>query len=336
MKPLILNPAIIALVISSLLSTLYAVYASGIGLSIIRKWDMRSGSEQQLILERKTYLVSAVLAVLFGLNGFSLLLFVHTADHIHSFFVGAMCAAGSLNVNKYGYPALIVQMAALFMCGIWLILNFVDTRVPDYPLIKVKYRLLIVITVFLAWAAYLICRYFLTMRANVMTSCCGVLFNENAGGIAGQMAALSSVPAKILFYLGTIATVRTGIYFYRTGRSVYLFAVLSGLQFLVSLVAVVSFISVYFYELPTHHCPFCLLQKEYHYIGYPLYISLFTGGIAGIGAGVLEKVKGEPFLRTSIPEVQKKLCLLALAAFLLFTLLATYPMLFSDFRLEGY
>jgi len=41
--------------------------------------------------------------------------------------------------------------------------------------------------------------------------------------------------------------------------------------------AILSFISVYFYELPTHHCPFCILQKEYGYVGYPLYLTLFGG-----------------------------------------------------------
>lgn len=333
---MILNPAIIALLLISLLCALYAVYAAGIGLRIIRKWDITSGSEQQLIFERKTYLISTVLTVLFGLMGFTLLLFVHTADYIHPFFVGAMCAAGSLNVNKYGYPALIAQMAAIFLCGVWIILNYVDTRAPDYPLIKVKYRLLIFIAALLVWVAYLLNRYFFHMEANVITSCCGVLFNESSGGIAGQMVSLPLVPTKILFYLSAAATLRTGIHFYVTGRSVQVFSLLSALLFIVSIVAVVSFISVYFYELPTHHCPFCLLQKEYSYIGYPLYLSLFVGGIAGTGTGILEWVKGAPSLEAHIPDVQKKLCLWSVAGFTLFTLLATYPIIFSDFRMTGY
>ena len=112
---MILNPAIIALIASSLLITAYALYASAIGLQIIRRWDIKSGSEGQLILERKTHLISTLLAYMFGLSLFSLFLFIYTADHVHNLFVGAMCAAGSLNVNKYGYPALVMKIICFFL-----------------------------------------------------------------------------------------------------------------------------------------------------------------------------------------------------------------------------
>jgi hypothetical protein len=45
----------------------------------------------------------------------------------------------------------------------------------------------------------------------------------------------------------------------------------------VSVAALISFISVYFYELPTHHCPFCILQGEYHYVGYLIYAAVLGG-----------------------------------------------------------
>ena len=51
--------------------------------------------------------------------------------------------------------------------------------------------------------------------------------------------------------------------------------------------AILSFISPYFYELPTHHCPFCILQSEYGYIGYLLYGALFGSAVTGMGVGVL-------------------------------------------------
>jgi hypothetical protein len=88
--------------------------------------------------------------------------------------------------------------------------------------------------------------------------------------------------------------------------------------------------------MPTHHCPFCLLQKEYHYIGYPLYLSLFTAGITGIGVGVLERVKGAASLTSVIPPIQKKLCLFSMIGYAIFALITSFPMIFSDFRLEGY
>ena len=107
---MILNPAIIALILGSLICSIFAIYASFVGIQIIRHWDLGSGSARQLALERKTYLLSTILVCLLGFELFSLFLFVYTADHIHVLFVGAMCSAGSLNVNAYGYPTLILKI----------------------------------------------------------------------------------------------------------------------------------------------------------------------------------------------------------------------------------
>ena len=40
----------------------------------------------------------------------SLFLFIYTADDLHRLFVGAMCAAGTLYVNAFGYPALMLKV----------------------------------------------------------------------------------------------------------------------------------------------------------------------------------------------------------------------------------
>ena len=333
---MILNPAIIALVTSSLLITAYAVYASTIGFQILGRWDVKSGSEEQLVLERKTYLVSTLLAYLFGLSLFSLFLFIYTADHVHNLFVGAMCAAGSLNVNKYGYPALVMKSINFFLCGVWLIINYTDSKGLDYPLIRIKYKLLIVITALLAFETFLTINYFMQLHPNVITSCCGTLFSTDADTIAGGLASLPSIPAKVLFYLSVVLVLRSGIHFLVTGRAVRVFAYFSTWLYIFSFVAIISFISLYFYELPTHHCPFDLLQRDYNYIGYPLYLSLFAAGITGAGAGVIDRFKGAASLKSAIPALQKRLCLFSMIGYIIFTVITTYPMIFSDFILEGY
>ena len=70
---MILNPAIIAMIASSLLISAYTAYASIIGIRILDRWDIKNGSEEQLALERKTYLISTLLAYLFGLSLFSMI-----------------------------------------------------------------------------------------------------------------------------------------------------------------------------------------------------------------------------------------------------------------------
>jgi hypothetical protein len=61
---MILNPAILALVAGSAATALMIAGASVFGLQIIRGWDLSSGSERQLRLEKKTYLISTVMVAL--------------------------------------------------------------------------------------------------------------------------------------------------------------------------------------------------------------------------------------------------------------------------------
>lgn len=130
---MIFHPSIIALYVASVLISFMVLYGASYGIQILRRWDITSGSELQLILERKTYLISTLLTYLFGFEIVSLFLYIFTVDHLHTFFVGAMCAAGSLYVNGYGYPALILKIINFLFAGVWLILNYTDNRAYDIP-----------------------------------------------------------------------------------------------------------------------------------------------------------------------------------------------------------
>jgi len=333
---LILNPAIIALICGSLLLSFFAVYATYYGIKIVWKWDLASGSDLQLSLERKTYLISTILAYLMVFQLFSFFLFVYTADHLHDVFVGAMCAAGTLNVDAFGYPTLLIKILNVVLCGVWVIVNHVDNRAYDYPLIRPKYKLLPVITGFLLLETYLQLGYFGALRADVITSCCGSIFSEDEPSIVGDLAAISPGLGKILLFVSLYFILRIGFQFLFTGGGAIYFAGVSSWFFVFSAVALISFISVYYYELPTHHCPFCLLQSNYHYVGYGSYLSALAGGIMGLSVGFLNRYIGTPSLREEIPRAQKKLCLGSMISYLVFTAIAAYPMIFSDFKLEGY
>jgi hypothetical protein len=331
----IISPAIIALTLGSVLIVLITGYAAVTGIQILLWWDIQSGSDRQLALERKTYLISTVLSYVMAFELASLFLFVYAADHMHELFIGAMCAAGTLNVNDFGYPALFLKTVNFLACGVWLIVNYVDNRGYDYPLIRFKYRWLLVITGLLILEVLFQTEYFAALRPDVITSCCGAMFNASAQNLVAGIAHLPPRAAEILFYLSVVLMLRTGIHFYLTGRGVSVFAGFSLWLLVVSFAAIISFISLYIYELPTHHCPFCLIQKEYHYIGYPLYAALFCAGITGAAVGVINRFANIASLRELIPSLQKRLCLISMICYSLFTALATYPMLFSGFTLSG-
>ena len=107
----------------------------------------------------------------------------------------------------------------------------------------------------------------------------------------------------------------------------------SSLMFVVAAASLVSFICLYFYELPSHHCPFCILQKEYGYIGYALYATLLGGAICGLGTGALLPFSSHPSLSRVIPHIQRRLALITLTLYLLFTLIVSWRMFFTPFTL---
>lgn len=332
---MILDAAVLALTGGSLLVCGSSVAAAGLGTHILAHWDLRSGSELQLRLERRTYLISTLLSLVMGIQVLSLFLFVYTADQLHELFVGVMCAAGSLNVNPYGYPALVLKLANSILCGLWLILSRTDQTSPDYPLLGPKYRMLRWMAGTLALEAVLQGSYFINMKPHLITSCCGALFGSEAQGLGGDLAGVAPEGAKVIFFVGLALVVRVGIQVIATDSGARLFSLLSGLLLVWSLVSIVSYISVYFYELPTHHCPFCLLQAEYHHIGYVLYVPLLTAGICGLGVGLLDRYRGLPSLSERLPAIERRLALVSLTGYLLFAAVSSYPMVFSDFRLNS-
>jgi hypothetical protein len=328
---MILHPAVIANVVASLIISGALVYAGYYGIQILRKWDLRSGDEFQLILERRTYLISTILTFVCGLELMSLFLYVFTANNLCPLFVGAMCAAGTLNVNPYGYPTLLLKIVSFLFAGLWLILNHADNQAYDYPLIKKKYLLLTLIVPFSALETILQGAFFLNLKANVITSCCGSLFSsEQVKGVGSELAALPIKPMMWLFYLGMGVTLLSGVYFYVKGKGGYLYSVFTFAMFAVSLAAIISFISIYIYELPTHHCPFCIVMDEYGYIGYALYFPLFGAAVTGMGIGVLMPFRGVESLRAVIPRLINTLTLTSLALYAVFTSIVVYKVATSN------
>ncbi|MGZ8215402.1 MAG: hypothetical protein ACXWTP_12995, partial [Methylosarcina sp.] len=319
---MILNPTIIANLLAAYIASFMVLYAAYYGVQILRRWNIESGEELQLILERKTYLISTVLSYVFGLQLLSLFLFIFTADALCPLFVGAMCAAGTLNVNGFGYPTLVMKMVNFILAGLWLVFNYADNQGYDYPLIKKKYLLLTIVAPLILIETLLESAYFLDMRADVITSCCGSLFSaERVEGLGSEIASLPARPILWIFYLAMFCTLASGFIFYVKGKGGYLYAGLSLLMFVIALVSIVSVISLYIYELPTHHCPFCIVMEEYHYIGYLLYLLLFGAVVSGIGSGLLIPFREVKSLKQFLDRFVAKLALVSVLLYAVFTAL---------------
>lgn len=312
---MIFHPAVLGLLFGSAVVCGLALYVGVHAAAILRGWNPASASELQLSLERRTYLISTVVAFAFAFQLASLFLFVYIADDIHGLFSGAMCAAGTLYVNRWGYPALLIKVATFLLGGVWLIINHTDNQAEDYPLIRPKYALLLAILPILAVEFVVQARYFLLLTPEVITSCCGVLFSGQAADDASEIAGGAGLPMRDAFIGGAVFVGTAGVYALRRAGGALLYACASAAFFAIAIGSLIAVFSPYIYELPTHHCPFCLLQPEYQSIGYLLYGALFIGAVSGIGAGALSPFRTKASLASIVPRQQRRLILVSLGAF---------------------
>jgi len=335
---MILHVGILALLLGSGIVMLMMLYASLLGIQILLKWDYESSSPQQLALERKTYLISTLINYAFAFIVLSGLLFIFTADDIHTMFVGAMCAVGSLNANPVGWYALWLKIIIFFPAATWLALNYFDQRAEDFPLVKIKYSFLLLITPLIALDLYLQIKYFQGLQPEFITSCCGSLFSNDSSSVAGGLAGLPVKKMMWIFYSGLFVYCAFCILCFYTRAAFYRYLVsFSALVFfLVAISSIVSFISVYIYELPYHHCPFDILQKGYGYIGYPIYVTLFTGILFGIFPGVFQPLKKIPTLQKEICSAEKKWLLWTMGCILCFATISSWHIVFSNLTMKTY
>jgi hypothetical protein len=338
---MIFQPAIIALLLAPGISLAMLLAASPFAVQVIRHWDVSSGSERQLKLERLTYLFSTLVAFVCLVQLLAALLFVFNADKMSVMFVGAMCAVGALNVNEFGFPALYAQLGLFFFAVLWLAINHVDTRARDYPLVRLKYGLLLAAIPLLILSLALQLNYFLGLKADVITSCCGSMFSEQAETLASEVTALAPKPALLGFYATlTVAILLSGWHWLgRVQASNNMSGYLTGLGALAAFVAaiagILAFVSLYIYEHPHHHCPFCILKPEYDYQGYALYLPLFVATAAGMSAGVLRLFAGRPSLTPVINATSRPLAGIAVVGFGLFVIIASWMIWRSNLMLLG-
>jgi hypothetical protein len=329
---MIFQPAIIALLLAASLSLLMLLAASPFAVQVIRHWDVRSGSERQLKLERLTYLFSTLVAFVCLMQILAALLFVFNADKMSVMFVGAMCAVGALNVNAFGFPALYAQLALFFLAVLWLAINHVDSRARDYPLVRLKYALLLAAIPLFALSLALQLEYFLGLKADVITSCCGSMFSEQAETLASEVTALAPKPALLMFYSTlTVAILSSGWHWLGRGHiSGYLTGVAALVGFVASIAGILAFVSLYIYEHPHHHCPFCILKPEYDYRGYALYLPLFVAAAAGMSAGILRLFARRASLAPVIDTTSRPLAGVAAVGFGLFLAVASFMIWHSN------
>ena len=335
---MILHPGILALLVGSAIVLAMMAYAGWIAVRVLRMWDFDSSSAEQLALERRTYLASTLASFALGFQVVAALLFLFTVDDIHELFVGAMCATGSLNANPIGWTALAIKVLVLIVAPIWIVFDRLDRRAGDFPIIKLKFLALLLMVPLMAADLVLQVSYFTGLDPEIITSCCGALFSESGSTLASEVASLPVRPMLVAFYTVAALFLATGLacLVSRSRLLRYLLAGLSLLILVVSMASIVSFLSLYVYELPTHHCPFDMLQGQYAFIGYPIYLFLFAAVFFGLLPGLSQPLRRLPSLAGLIADAEASWLTLGVVSMMAFVCVASWKVIFGSLTMVGY
>jgi len=272
---LLSNQVIIYLLSESTLFLLLAI-AFIVSVRILLKWDFESFNPIQFTLEKQTYLVSTITLFVFAMKFFLLIYFVFTIDALSLLIPGAMCGAGVITANEYGTTLLVLKLLLLALLILWFYLHSYDIHTKNHLYFKQKSWLFLAIFLFIVFELFLDFQYFSNIDTHLPVSCCSALFGQLEGANPLPFGLNISL-LLILFYLLYFLVLLTLNLNY---KFLYIF---SNILFLyIAYYSVVYFFGTYIYQLPTHKCPFCMLQSDYFYIGYILWASLFLGTFIGI------------------------------------------------------
>ncbi len=265
----LLHTPVLIMLFSDLLITILIFISAVAVFSILKDWDFHATTPQQYRLENRNYFISLALLVIFIFELILLPYFAYTLDSLHHIVPGAMCAAGVIQANNYGNPLLILKIVIVLLSAFWLLLHKRDVEAQDYPYIRKKYILFLLITLLALFTFALEIAYFQHISLDRPVSCCSVIF----GASGHNTLPFNLDQTKLLILFGLISLLMIyGAWF----KEAYLLGFTSLLFAPVTYGAIVYFYGTYIYQTPTHICPFCMLQGEYYYVGYLIWSLLLA------------------------------------------------------------
>jgi hypothetical protein len=261
----------------TLLLILVAVWQS---IRILSAWNFSAATSKQYRLEKRAYLIILIITVALMIKIILLPFFTYIIDALAVMIPGAMCGAGVIDANPYGMLLLVLKLAILFGAGVWLLLNALDLQAKDYPFFRTKLWFFLLLSIMIVAEYLLDMLYLMNLPTDDPVACCSTIYGATeASALPFGLDTTAMIFFFYLFYLLSTMALR---YRYRV------IIIISQLLFLIiGYYAVVYFFGTYIYQLPTHQCPFCMLQQEYFYVGYLVWGSLFLGTFFALASAIL-------------------------------------------------
>lgn len=267
-----MNFTTISLIIIESTLFIFLSIAFIIAIKILRFWDYNSTQLKQYQLQKKVYLSSVIISFVITLKIPLIFMLLYTLDDLSTLITGAMCSIGVLENADFGFILLFLKIITLIYSALWLLLFFKNqnNKTLTYTLSLYKNYIFLYILFLLEFILFIMMIF--SINVDKIVSCCSTIFSNNLVEDSSQVLLFMDntyvITAFILSFLSTFIKHKYFSFFFGI------------LFFILSLIAITTFFSPYIYELPTHKCPFCVLQQEYFYIGYLLYsllmLSLFS------------------------------------------------------------
>jgi hypothetical protein len=272
---ILFSPSLLTLIILEAILLILGFVALLASVRIALDFNPLKTTAYQYSLNKKSYLVATIIMFILALKIPLFFFFVWALDATSLLLSGAMCAAGVVGATKWGSWMFFVKILTLFSLCAWIILHRLDLKRVDYKYTKIKFFLFQGLFFLLSVEFLLQLAHFSEIPIDSPVVCCSVLFDQSTsmGNTFSQTILLGLFCATFIFL---------AISWYL--KHAWLFFIASFTWFFISILSLIQFFSPYIYELPTHKCPFCILQPEYFYIGYLIYALMFLGGIGAIGA----------------------------------------------------
>ena len=281
MNEILLSNEVIVYLLSETVLYLLLFIAFLVTLGLLNKWNFNHFTTEQFALENRSYLVMTIVFFVMLLKVLLLPYFVYTMDNLSNLIPGAMCGAGVIKANEYGNPLLALKIIILFFSGLWLSINSIDLKAKNYPYLKLKSWFFVLIFLFLSVEFILDILYFTNIETTNPVTCCSIIFGQ-IGGVNSLPLGLDITKLLMLFYLLFTLVVLAIL------SDKPLASIVASLFFaVVAYYAVVYFFGTYIYELPTHLCPFCMLQDHYYYVGYLVWGLLLFGTFLSIDSAIM-------------------------------------------------
>lgn len=274
---MILSAELLTIYILDIIFVFFGVIAFFYSVKIALFYNPLATTQKQYKLEKQSYLSATIIKYLLGVKIPLFLFFIFTLDKLSSIIVGAMCGAGVIDATEYGTQLLVLKLLNLYLFGYWLVLHNEDMKDETQPYTRRKFVVFVVI--FFLFIAEIFLEYytFSSIDPNEVVDCCGVIYSASSNSYISYFLKLdNSLLVSIFYFIYALVGVS---YFLKRKE---FFSIFNLLFLIIAIITLIAFFGTYIYELPTHRCPFCMLQKEYHYVGYLLYTLLFSGTFSGI------------------------------------------------------